>query len=259
MKRFLVCFAATVLTCLSLSGQDKDIVIPYIIVEEKPVFKAGDEAMDFSQWVVRNLIYPEEAKQVGAHGRVIVKFTIKPDGEVADVIVQRSSGNAALDAEAVRVVSLSPKWEKPGRQEGHPVSVAYSFPLSFRIPDQQSQPVVKPAAANSDEEAIPFQLVEQKPSFNGGDANEFSKWVNSHLKYPEDAKKNGISGRVVLQFSIMPDGSVANVRVLRSSGNDALDAEAFRVLSGSPKWKPGYQKGSPVKVTYTFPVIFGLR
>ena len=255
MKRFFVCFAATLLTCLSLSSQDKEVVVPFIIVEEKPVFKAGDDAMDFSKWVVSNLIYPEEAKLAGAQGRVIVQFTIKTDGEVTDVIVQRSSGNAALDAEAVRVVSSSPKWEKPGCQDGHPVAVVYSFPFAFRMPE----PPASPVSGGSDEEAIPFQLVEQKPSFGGGDANEFSKWVNSRLNYPEEAKAAGITGRVTLQFSILPDGSLADLKVLRSSGNQLLDAEAFRVLSGSPKWKPGYQKGSPVKVTYTFPVIFGLR
>lgn len=109
-----------------------------------------------------------------------------------------------------------------------------------------------------EEEAIPFQLVEEKPSFNGGDANEFSKWVNSKLQYPEIAKENGVQGRVTLQFTVNPDGTVSNVKVLR--GVDAsLDKEAVRVVSMSPKWKPGKQRDRAVKVTYTFPVIFQLR
>ena len=109
-----------------------------------------------------------------------------------------------------------------------------------------------------EEEAIPFQLVEQKPSFQGGDANTFSKWVNSKLVYPEIAKENGVQGRVVLQFTVNPDGSVSNVKVLR--GVDAsLDKEAVRVVSSSPKWTPGKQRDRAVKVTYTFPVIFQLR
>lgn len=109
-----------------------------------------------------------------------------------------------------------------------------------------------------EEEAIPFQLVEQKPSFNGGDANEFSKWVNQRLVYPELAKENGVQGRVMLQFTVNADGSVSNVKVLR--GVDAsLDKEAVRVVSSSPKWKPGKQRDRAVKVTYTFPVIFQLR
>ena len=109
-----------------------------------------------------------------------------------------------------------------------------------------------------EEEAIPFQLVEEKPSFNGGDANEFSKWVNQHLEYPEIAKENGVQGRVTLQFTVNPDGRVSNVKVLRGV-DSSLDKEAVRVVSMSPKWKPGKQRDRAVKVTYTFPVIFQLR
>ena len=109
-----------------------------------------------------------------------------------------------------------------------------------------------------EEEAIPFQLVEQKPSFNGGDANEFSKWVNSRLVYPEIAKENGVQGRVTLMFTVEADGRVTNVRVVRGV-DESLDKEAVRVVSSSPKWKPGRQRDRAVKVTYTFPVIFQLR
>lgn len=109
-----------------------------------------------------------------------------------------------------------------------------------------------------EEEAIPFQLVEQKPSFQGGDANTFSKWVNSKLVYPEIAKENGVQGRVTLQFTVNADGTVSNVKVLRGV-DSSLDKEAVRVVSSSPKWTPGKQRDRAVKVTYTFPVIFQLR
>ena len=109
-----------------------------------------------------------------------------------------------------------------------------------------------------EEEAIPFQLVEHKPKFQGGDANDFSKWVNSKLVYPEIAKENGVQGRVTLQFTVNADGTVSNVKVLRGV-DPALDKEAVRVVSMSPKWKPGKQRDRAVKVTYTFPVIFQLR
>ena len=109
-----------------------------------------------------------------------------------------------------------------------------------------------------EEEAIPFELIEQKPSFQGGDANEFSKWVNSKLVYPEIAKENGVQGRVTLQFTVEADGRVTNVKVLRGV-DESLDKEAVRVVSSSPKWKPGKQRDRAVKVTYTFPVIFQLR
>ena len=109
-----------------------------------------------------------------------------------------------------------------------------------------------------EEEAIPFQLVEEKPSFQGGDANQFSKWVNQRLVYPEIAKENGVQGRVTLQFTVENDGSVTKVKVLRGV-DPSLDKEAVRVVSQSPKWKPGKQRDRAVPVTYTFPVIFQLR
>ena len=109
-----------------------------------------------------------------------------------------------------------------------------------------------------EEEAIPFQLVETRPSFNGGDANEFSKWVNSRLVYPEIAKENGVQGRVTLQFTVEKDGSVTNVKVVRGV-DPSLDKEAVKVVSSSPKWTPGKQRDRAVRVTYTFPVIFQLR
>ena len=109
-----------------------------------------------------------------------------------------------------------------------------------------------------EEEAIPFQLVEEKPSFQGGDANQFSKWVNSRLQYPEIAKENGVQGRVTLQFTVEKDGTVTKVKVLRGV-DPSLDKEAVRVVSMSPKWKPGKQRDRAVPVTYTFPVIFQLR
>lgn len=109
-----------------------------------------------------------------------------------------------------------------------------------------------------EEEAIPFALVEEKPKFQGGDANTFSAWVNKNLNYPEIAKENGVQGRVTLQFTVNTDGSVSDVKVLRGV-DSSLDKEAVRIVSQSPKWTPGKQRERPVKVTYVFPVIFQLR
>ena len=108
------------------------------------------------------------------------------------------------------------------------------------------------------EETLPFVMVEQKPKFNGGDANEFSKWVNSRLQYPQICIENGRQGRVTLSFTIKADGSLSDVKVLRGV-DPALDQEAVRVVKSSPKWIPGKQRDRAVAVSYTFPVIFQLR
>ena len=109
-----------------------------------------------------------------------------------------------------------------------------------------------------EDDPIPFVSVEQKPTFNGGDANGFAKWVNSKLVYPEVAKDNGIEGRVTLQFTIGKDGRLMDVKVL-SSPDESLAQEAVRVVSSSPKWEPGRQRDRAVKVSYTFPVVYRLR
>lgn len=115
-----------------------------------------------------------------------------------------------------------------------------------------------PEEEEIEEEAIPFQLVETKPSFMGGDANQFSKWVATRLVYPEIAKENGVQGRVMLQFRVEADGRVTNVKVIRGV-EPSIDKEAVRVVSSSPKWSPGKQRDRAVPVTYTFPVYFQLR
>lgn len=109
-----------------------------------------------------------------------------------------------------------------------------------------------------EDENIPFVTVEQKPTFQGGDAKTFSRWVAQHLEYPEMAREMALAGRVMLEFTVRKDGRIANIKVLRSV-DPILDQEAIRVVSSSPKWEPGRQQDRPVNVTYQFPVIFQLR
>jgi protein TonB len=109
-----------------------------------------------------------------------------------------------------------------------------------------------------EEEIIPSVVVQQKPKFQGGDVNGFSKWVNSRLVYPEQAKEMGIQGRVTLQFTIGKDGRLQDLKVL-SAPDQTLADEAVRVVSSSPKWEPGRQRDRAVNVSYTFPVIYQLR
>ena len=83
------------------------------------------------------------------------------------------------------------------------------------------------------------------------------EYLSSNIKYPEEAKEKGISGRVFIQFVIEKDGSVSNVKVMKGIGG-GCDEEAVRVVKAMPKWKPGKQKGKPVRVNYILPVSFKL-
>lgn len=105
---------------------------------------------------------------------------------------------------------------------------------------------------------LPFMMVEVKPTFMGGDENLFTKWVAERLVYPAEARTSKIMGRVILQFRINEKGIVKNVKVIRGV-HKLLDEEAVRVVSMSPAWTPGKEKGENVSVVYVFPVIFQLR
>jgi len=124
--------------------------------------------------------------------------------------------------------------------------------------EEEEIPFIPVKKVYGPDDEVPFQLVEIKPKFQGGDENVFTKWFFERLIYPADAKKDNVQGRVILQFTIDEEGSVGNLKVLKSAA-PSLDQEALRVVAMSPKWTPGTQKGKNVKVTYVFPVIFQLR
>ncbi len=100
----------------------------------------------------------------------------------------------------------------------------------------------------SDDE--PFFIVEVMPSFKGGDINKFREWVQRRTNYPQAAIDNKIVGKVYLTFIIEPDGSVTNVTVVKSV-DPIIDVEAVKAIESSPKWSPGLQRGSPVRVRYS--------
>ena len=108
-------------------------------------------------------------------------------------------------------------------------------------------------------EPVPFHKLPHKPRFNGGDANEFSKWVAENLVYPEKCRHSKVQGSVILKFTIAETGKVSDITVLKGV-NEELDKEAVRVVSESPLWTPGKdEKGEIVPVTFVFPVAFKLN
>lgn len=110
--------------------EEEDEVYDFYKVETKPTFQGGDPNA-FSKWVGQHLVYPEQAKEMGIKGRVILQFTIGADGKLTDIKVVRGV-DKTLDDEAVRVVKSSPKWS-PGRQRDRAVKVTYTFPVIFEL------------------------------------------------------------------------------------------------------------------------------
>ena len=102
-----------------------------------------------------------------------------------------------------------------------------------------------------------FEVVESMPEFPGGGMTAMMQFLSKNIKYPVNAQKNGTQGRVTVQFIVNIDGSISNIGIIRGVDPE-LDGEAVRVISTMPNWKPGTQKGKPVRVKYTVPVMFRL-
>lgn len=115
-------------------------------------------------------------------------------------------------------------------------------------------------AADAPEAVVPvpddkvYDVVEQQPEFPGG-PSAMAKWFGDNIKYPAEAAKQGIEGRVIVQFVVGSDGTVGNAKLMRPV-NPLLDQEALRVINAMPKWTPGKHDGKPVAVKYTIPVTF---
>ncbi|WP_278716710.1 M56 family metallopeptidase [Bacteroides caecimuris] len=250
--------------------------VVFQVVEEMPDFPGGMKAL--MDYLSKNVKYPAEAHTIGAQGRVIVSFTVKKDGSIADTKVERSV-NPYLDKEAMRVIAAMPKW-KPGKQRGEAVNVKFTVPVAFRLsnpeppkaeeikqsdldevvvvgygPQEDSTPGAVGVKGENADQA--FTVVETMPKFPEGQAG-LMRYLARSIKYPVIAQKNKEQGRVIIQMIIGTDGSLSNVKVLRSV-SPSLDAEAIRVVSNMPKWEPGMQKGQAVPVKYTLPITFRLQ
>lgn len=118
--------------------------------------------------------------------------------------------------------------------------------------DEQTPPNV----AEQAEEPIQFRIVEQYPEFPGG-MMEYMKWLTRNLRYPDIARSQKIQGKVVVQFIVNQDGTIADAKVVKSV-NPHLDREAMRVIRMMPSWKPGIQDNKPCKTMVAVPIVFKL-
>lgn len=225
---------------------DEDTVL---VAEQMPTFQGGD-LNTFRNWVQEGIRYPQGALDAGIQGRVVITFVVDKEGAVTDVEILQSP-DARLSDEVIRRLRESPKWT-PARDQGKLVRIKYVIPIDFRLP---SKPEQTAAAASGDE---PFLVVEQMPTFQGGDLNTFRNWVLTHLRYPQEAVQKRIQGRVVLTFVVEKDGSIGEIRDIMSPDKQ-LSEEAIRVVrSASGLWTPGEQRGEKVRLKYTIPIDFRL-
>lgn len=238
------------------------------VVEHMPEFTGGGMPA-LMEYLSKNIKYPEAAMKKGIQGRGIVQFVVEKDGSITKKILR--GVDPELDKEAVRVVSAMPKW-KPGTQRGEAVRVRFTVPVMFRLTEDKipvkyapienkiNELVVvgyAPEGTTVPEEGTIFEVVEQMPEYPGG-MPAMMEFISKNIKYPAAAQQAKIQGRVTIQFIVNTEGNIINPRVLRSA-DPLLDAEAIRLTTIMPKWKPGMQRGQAVNVKYTVPIMFRLQ
>lgn len=242
------------------SKQDQDPV--FEVVEQMPEFADGG-IPGFMKYLSRSIKYPVKAQTNHIEGRVVVEFIVAKDGSITNVKVSRSV-NPDLDQEAIRVISAMPKW-KAGMQRGKAVNVRFSVPVMFRLQSKDTKQykpannekadVVVTAYAPDGEKA--FEVVEEMPVFPGG-TPALMKYIAQSIKYPVEAQKAKIQGRVIVGLIVDKEGNPGHARIIRNV-HPLLDAEALRIIKDMPKWEPGKQEGKPVNVQYTIPIVFKLQ
>lgn len=152
--------------------------------------------------------------------------TIKMSNQNIEVVVTESAPAEKVEGQAVKMDRVV-----KGKENGKPIG--------------------------SNESETTFDVVEQMPQFPGGDA-ALMEFLSSNVRYPEEAHKKGIEGRVIATFVVKKDGSISEAKLVRSV-DPQLDEEALRVINSMPNWNPGMQNGEPVNVKYTIPLTFRLQ
>jgi len=166
---------------------------------------------------------------------VHLHFTIQSNGEFT---LTKTDPNVGIIMKSMKTSMMSFSTWKSARQNGVAVSQDFKMPLTNEKIDEV------------------FSVIEETATPIGG-IPAFYRFVGENLRYPPDARRHGIQGKVFVQFIIEKDGSITNPIIIQGIGG-GCDEEVLRVISKSPKWNPGMQKGKPVKQRYTLPIIFKL-
>lgn len=234
-------------------------------VETNAQFIGGDKAC--FEWLAQNVRYPAEAIEQGIQGRVIVQFIVEKDGSLSEVKAIRSP-HESLAKEAVRVIQTMPKWT-PAMQGNKPVRSRFNLPVVFKLSadDGQSSPTEGPQGSlnqahptEGSQEAVAdskiMEVVEVPSQFPDGEQACYA-WLAQNIRYPAEAQQKGIQGRVFVQFVVNTDGSIVDVKAVRSP-DPLLSKEAVRVIQAMPKWKPAMLGGKPVRSRFNLPIMFRL-
>ena len=213
----------------------------FTVVEHPPEFPGGSGAL--TEYLLKNVQYPPEAKKAISKDRVYVSFIVEVDGTRTNIQILKGLGYGC-DEEAVRVVQAMPRWV-PGRQSGKPIRVKYNLPIPFNQ-----------ASFTINEGVYPIGW-EQEPQFPGG-PKALQEYLRQNVRYPEAAARKKVKGKVWVSFVIDTAGYVSNPTILKGLGY-GCDEEAIRVVREMPRWQPGIRSGRVVPAKYNLPIAFTLE
>ena len=219
---------------------------PSNLPEDYPSFNHDEytSSRGFESWVASQIEYPSKALRKGIQGWVTFSYSVELDGTAINVNIfntpSRDLGEAVKE-----VVMSSPKWMPPkDTSKWFPFNIMES--IKFEIPEKVLTCGDIPV----------FIIVEQMPQFPlakdaspAANGEAITEWVTQHLKYPKKAIRDKIEGTVIVRFIVNKSGKLENIFVQRSI-HPLLDAEALRIISSMPDFKPGSQAGNPVDVFY---------
>ena len=245
----------------------------YDAVEQPAVPKGGPAG--YAEYLASHQKYPTAAMQAKQEGTVMVTFVVEKTGLVDEVTVAQPVA-PLLDAEAIRVIKSAPRWT-PAHHQGQAVRQRVTVPVSFVLAAGSGETVEVPGKAAPGAPLPPGAVAaapgttsvigtapngaaiirpEKSAQPVGGNATFFA-WIAANQKYPDLARKRHIQGKVPVEFTIQPDGSLTDVRVVQKHGS-GLDEEAVRLIKAAPKWEPALYQGKPIKQKMTLPVLFQL-
>lgn len=191
-----------------------------------------------------------------SRARMLVAVPVAAVAVVAFATPKAESLSNVIESESEALVSKvmpAVKAQADGSSQGATeMAAADAAPVKAEAEAQPKADAPEAIVPDGDDKV--YDVVEQQPEFPGGTSG-LAKWLGDNIKYPAEAAKQGIEGRVIVQFVVGSDGTVSNVKLMRPV-NPLLDQEALRVVTAMPKWTPGKQDGKPVAVKYTIPVTF---
>ena len=191
-----------------------------------------------------------------SRARMLVAVPVAAVAVVAFATPKAESLSNVIESESEALVSKvmpAVKAQADGSSQGATeMAAADAAPVKAEAEAQPKADAPEAIVPDGDDKV--YDVVEQQPEFPGGTSG-LAKWLGDNIKYPAEAAKQGIEGRVIVQFVVGIDGTVSNVKLMRPV-NPLLDQEALRVVTAMPKWTPGKQDGKPVAVKYTIPVTF---